>query len=111
MKQKRDEVEQEQMFQRPIAHMKTALSAPEILEARFRRFLRDLETYERKLEFERTLDAFLDLYSSWKKTHEPPVKLRLVMLAFELHRLNHEFQCELFFREDAPGAAAKPVIS
>ena len=87
------------MFQRPLPHIKIAPNALEVSEARFKRFLKDLESYERKLTFERTLDAFLDLYSSWKKTHEPPLKLRLVMLAFELHRLNGQFQCDLSFQE------------
>ena len=89
----------QQMFHRPISHTKVVPTALEVSEARFRRFLKDLEAYERKLAFERTLDAFLDLYSSWKKTHARPLKLRLVMLVFELHRLNHQFQCELSFRE------------
>jgi len=71
----------------------------EVTEARFRRFLKDFETYERKLEFERTLDSFLDLYSSWRKTHQAPLKIRLVMLAFELHRLDHEFECDLSFAD------------
>ena len=87
------------MFQRPISHLnKLAPNALEVSEARFKRFVKDLETYERKLTFERTLDAFLDLYSSWKKTHDHRLKLRLVMLAFELHRLNSEFQCDLCFQ-------------
>ena len=95
----RCDVENWQMFQRPIAHTKLAPTAPEVLEARFKRFLKEMETYERKLMFERTLDAFLDLYSAWKKTHNQAVKLRLVMLAFELHRLNSEFQCDLSFSD------------
>ena len=89
------------MFQRPAPHhIRTTPTALEISEARFKRFLKELETYERKLTYARTLDAFLDLYSSWKKTHEPPIKLRLVMLAFELHRLDHEFQCDLSFQDE-----------
>lgn len=80
--------------------MKAIPSALEVSEARFKRFLKELETYERKLTFERTMDSFLDLYSSWKKTHEKGIKVRLVMLAFELHRLNQEFQCDLFFQEE-----------
>ena len=98
------------MFQRPVPHTKMTPSAPEVLEARFRRFLKDLDTYERKLEFERTLDAFLDLYSSWKKHHGRPIKLRLVMLAFELHRLNPEFQCDLLFRDEESAPAQPPTI-
>ena len=90
------------MFQRPSSQLKMNPTAPEIFDARFKRFLKDLETYERRLTFERTLDAFLDLYSTWKKTHDRPLKLRLVMLAFELHRLDRQFQCELSFR-DGPG--------
>ena len=92
-------MESGQMFHRPLSHIRITPSALEVSEARFKRFLKDLEGYERKLTFERTLDAFLDLYSSWKKTHEQRLKLRLVMLAFELHRLDHEFQCDLSFRD------------
>jgi len=87
------------MFQRPLPHIRNAPTALDVSEARFKRFVRDLETYERRLTFERTLDAFLDLYSSWRKTRQPPLKLRLVMLAFELHRLDHQFQCDLSFQE------------
>ena len=79
--------------------MKAAPSELEISEARFKRFLKELDGYERKLIFKRTLDAFLDLYSSWKRTHEEPLKLRLVMLAFELNRLDPQFQCDLSFRD------------
>ena len=87
------------MFQRPVSHTKAIPTALEVSEARFKRFVKDLETYERKLTFERTLDAFLDLYSLWKKTHKQLLKLRLVMLAFELHRLDPDFQCDLSFRD------------
>ena len=88
------------MFQRrPTAHMKLLPSDLEVSEARFKRFLKDLHTYEQRLSFERTLDAFLDVYSSWKRTHEEPLKLRLVMLAFELHRLDPQFRCDLSFAE------------
>jgi hypothetical protein len=84
---------------RPTAHMKLLPSDLEVSEARFKRFLKDLHTYEQRLSFERTLDAFLDVYSSWKRTHEEPLKLRLVMLAFELHRLDPQFHCDLSFAE------------
>ena len=88
------------MFHRAIPHMKD-LTALEVSEARFKRFLKEFSAYERKLMFERTLDAFLDLYSSWRKTHQSALKLRLVMLVFELHRLNQEFECDLNFQDDA----------
>lgn len=90
------------MFQRPAPHVKIVPTAFEISEARFKRFLKELESYERRLAFERTLDAFLDLYSFWKRTHESPIKMRMVMLMFELHRLNRDFQCELLFRDGEP---------
>jgi len=90
---------EQQMFQRRPAHIKAVPTEHEVTEARFRRFLKELDTYERKVIFERTLDAFLDLYSSWKKTHQAPLKVRLVMLAFELHRLDHEFECDLSFKD------------
>ena len=85
------------MFQRPFSHIKASPTSLEVSEARFKRFLKDLETYERRFAYERTLDAFLDLYSSWKKSHDQVVKLRLVMLAFELHRLDGTFLCDLSF--------------
>lgn len=90
------------MFHRQIPHMnKVGPTTLEVSEARFKRFMRELDAYERKLNFERTLDAFLDLYSSWRKTREKSLKLRLVMLVFELHRLNRDFECDLAFK-DAP---------
>ncbi len=69
----------------------------EVSEARFRQFLHDLNAYERKVTFEEGRDTFLDLYSAWMKMHEPWIKIQLVMLAFELHRLNPEFQFDLNF--------------
>ena len=88
------------MFQRRSAtHVKLLPSDLEVTEARFKRFLKDLHTYEQRLTFERTLDAFLDVYSSWRKTHNEAAKLRLVMLAFELHRLDHQFECDLSFAD------------
>src|SRR5688572_24599477 len=90
------------MFHRQLSHLRLDPSALEVSEARFKRFLKELEVYERRFVFERTLDAFLDLYSEWKRHHVNDLKLRLVMLAFELHRLNHEFVCDLSFRDEAP---------
>ena len=89
------------MFQKPFSRWRQTPSALEVSEARFKRFVKEMDTYEKKLVFERTLDAFLDLYSIWKRSHNREIKLRLVMLVFELHRLNPDFQCELFF-QDAP---------
>ena len=85
------------MFHRQLPQTKVPPTAPEVSEARFRRFLKDLETYERRVAFERTLDAFLDLYSQWRKSRRETLKVRLVMLAFELHRLYQQFQCDLTF--------------
>ena len=87
------------MFQRHVSPARPGPTALELSDARFKRFLKDLEGYERKLTFERTLDAFLDVYSSWKKTRQEGLKLRLVMLAFELHRLDEHFQCDLAFQD------------
>lgn len=89
------------MFQRPMSHARPAPNAAELSEARFKRFLKDMDVYERKLTFERTLDSFLDLYSQWRRTHDEQVKLRLVMLVFELHRLDSHFECDLSFAEHA----------
>lgn len=86
------------MFQRPAPHRKP-ISQSEISEARFRRFIRELDSYERRLAFLETLDTFLDLYSVWLKTHEPWLKIRVVMLAFELHRLDPAFEFNLSFRD------------
>ena len=92
------------MFHRPASHAKLP-GVSEVSEARFRRFLKDLEGYERHQGFERTLDAFLDVYSQWRKTRQDALKLRLVMLLFELHRLDEAFQCDLVFED--PRACAK----
>ena len=70
-----------------------------LAEARFRKFLRDFRAYEQHAAFEMTLDAFLDLYSTWMKRHEPSLKIRLVMLAFELHQLDPAFECTLAFSD------------
>ena len=86
------------MFERPI-HKPIAITPSEMSEARFRRFLRELTAYEHKLAYDETLNAFLDLYSAWMKTHEPWLKIRLVMLAFELHRMDPAFECSLSFRD------------
>ena len=86
------------MFQR-ASHRTLPVSPSELSEARFKRFMRDLGAYERKRTFEESLNAFLDLYSLWMKTHEPALKLRLVMLAFELHRLDPAFECNLAFSD------------
>ena len=80
----------------------TPVSRGEIFEARFKRFMRELSAYERKLLFHETLDTFLDLYSAWKKTREPWMKVRLVMLAFELNRLDASFECDLAFHDEGP---------
>lgn len=85
------------MFQR--SHKPTQIGAAEMSDARFRRFLRELSAYENRLAYEDTLNAFLDLYSSWMKTHEPWLKIRVVMLAFELHRMDPAFECSLSFRD------------
>ena len=90
------------MFHRQAQHTKIDPTALEVSEARFKRFVKEMDAYERKLTFERTLDAFLDLYSEWKKTREEGLKLRLVMLAFELHRLDRQFACDLNFQETPP---------
>ncbi len=89
------------MFQRPAPQTKLVPTAPEVFEARFKRFLKEFEGYERKAIFERTLDAFLDLYSAWKRTHAPALKIRVVMLVFELNRLDPQFSCDLSFRDSA----------
>ncbi len=96
------------MFQRRVSatNRKTSPSAPELLEARFRRFLRDFQSYEQHLEFQSTMDSFLDLYSSWKRNGDELTKLRLVMLAFELHRLDSAFQCDLSFDGSRGGEAS-----
>ena len=84
------------MFQR----QKTApVTRRDISEARFKRFMRELTAYERKVRFEETLNAFLDVYSAWMKSRDPMLKVRVVMLAFELHRLEPSFECQLAFTE------------
>lgn len=88
------------MFQRQPSHKPAPVERhDEVSEARFRRFARDMSQYERRLAFDDTLNSFLDLYSQWMKTREPWLKIRLVMLAFELNRLDPQFECNLAFAE------------
>jgi len=86
------------MFQRP-SQKALSINRQELSEARFKRFVREFNSYERKLTFDETLNTFLDLYSAWMKTHEPWMKIRLVMLAFELNRLDPHFECTLAFAD------------
>ena len=85
------------MFEEPRHSI--PVSQQELSEARFKRFMRDFNTYERKAAFEETLNTFLDLYSAWLKTREADLKIRVVLLAFELHRLDPSFECTLAFSE------------
>ena len=85
------------MFQRHHKHL--SINQQDLSEARFRRFLKEFSVYEQKVAFEDTLNTFLDLYSAWMKTHEPWLKIRLVMLAFELHRIDPAFECNLSFTD------------
>jgi len=86
------------MFERPN-HKPISIGQRDVSEARFKRFVKELNAYERKMLYDDTLDAFLDAYSTWLKTHESPLKLRLVMLAFQLHELDPAFTCTLAFQE------------
>ena len=83
------------MFQRSSSQR--TVSRPEVSEARFKRFVRELNAYERRVAFDETLNVFLDLYSAWLKTREPWMKIRVVMLAFELNQLDPAFECNLAF--------------
>ena len=85
------------MFGRHFQREPAPLSRHEISEVRFKQFLRDLNAYEREHAVTETRDAFLDVYSRWLKTREPWLKIRVVMLAFELHRLDPAFQFDLSF--------------
>ena len=90
------------MFQRPMPAEQPGqpvLTGAELTEARFKRFMRELAVYEHRLTFDDTLNAFLDVYSSWMKTRQSELKIRVVMLAFELHRLDPAFECTLSFAE------------
>ncbi len=90
------------MFQRRVTPIsKKRPSGSEVSEARFKKFVKDFSVYERQLTYAKTMDSFLDLYSAWKRTHREALKLRVVMMAFELHRLDKDFTCDISFQEDA----------
>ena len=86
------------MFHRPAQRV-GAVSQVEVSDARFRRFMKELREYDSQQAYEEALNVFLDMYSAWMKMREPWLKIRLVMLAFELHRLNPQFECSLSFAE------------
>lgn len=62
------------------------VEAQEVRDARWKRFGKELEEYERKENYQRTLDTLLEVYAIKPRTWL--VKYRLVALLFELRRLN-----------------------
>ena len=51
------------MFQRPN-HRPISIGRRDVSEARFKRFVKELNVYERKTLYDDTLDTFLDTYST-----------------------------------------------
>lgn len=76
-------------------------SARELVNARFARFLKELAQYERDERRRETLDAFLDAYSAWRRTHSAARRAEVERLAEELHALDARF---VFHVEGAPVA-------
>ena len=66
-------------------------SPRELANARFARFLRELGQYEREEQRRLKMDAFLDAYSLWRRTHATVWRIEVERLAQELHELDAEF--------------------
>lgn len=67
-------------------------------------FLEELKLHERTVRVAELKDEFLDLYSTWLKTHDAGVKTRAIAIAQELIRLDVSFTCNVdqCFGEGAP---------
>ena len=66
-------------------------SSRDLADARFARFVKDLAHYEREERRREKLDAFLDAYSCWRRTHDEVWRLQMERLADELHDLDARF--------------------
>ena len=66
-------------------------STRELADARFLRFLKELAVYERQLEREEQLNAFLDAYSCWRRTHDAAWRAEVERRAQVLHALDAHF--------------------
>lgn len=71
----------------------------EVSEARFNKFRKDFESYEKDIIFERTQDAVLALYSQRKTDKSWELKFRIVCLLFELHRLCPGYSVDMTFKD------------
>lgn len=69
----------------------------EVSEARWKRFEKEFEVYERKQEYLKTLDSFLELYGKLKTQDSFEIRYRLVSLMFEMKRLNANLKMEVNF--------------
>ena len=76
-------------------------SARDLVNARFARFLKELAHYEHEEHRRETLDAFLDAYSAWRRTHSVARRAEVEHLAEELHALDARF---VFHFEGVPVA-------
>lgn len=66
-------------------------SPRDVANARFARFLKDLAHYEQEEQRREKLDAFLDAYSVWRRTHSAVRRAEVEHLAQELHALDAHF--------------------
>ena len=66
-------------------------STHEVSEARFARFLKELALYEHEQLVREKMDAFLDAYSYWRRTHQRGWRAEVERLADELHALDAHF--------------------
>ena len=76
-------------------------STRELANARFTRFLEELAQYEYEEQRREKLDAFLDAYSTWRRSHSAVWRAEVERLAEELHALDARF---IFHFEGAPVA-------
>lgn len=66
-------------------------SPRDVANARFARFLKELAQYEHAEQRREKLDAFLDAYSAWRRTHSASRRADVERLAEELHALDARF--------------------
>ena len=76
-------------------------STRDLANARFAQFLKELAQYEHDQQRREKMDAFLDAYSAWRRTHAAVQRAAVERLAEELHALDAHF---VFHFEGVPVA-------
>lgn len=70
----------------------------EVSEARHNRFSKDLANYEMKELFNEVMDKMLEEYAEWRSRRTFEHQHKVLMLFFQLKRIDPKYQAEINFR-------------